>query len=359
MEIGKQEFFKIFASNFNYEIVDTKVGQAIKMPARDAFIYSSITGAGYLDNPSYPFTPKGLMKLFYNALNYKFVTGIFDNTTLKHTPYLLNKAKPYIFEGDKYILPVEFTSDGDLERVITEVLEVVENPNDYLIQRIELRKKGNGMEPFMEYLASEYFKKEGYIVETQVPLAHSIGSPDFAGYGINEITKEISDSFQLTEGFHLIELSMIRACTNNRIDYSAQAKNDIIVGEAKTSTKVVAKQLEKYLDTGLFDEGYEINPLKDSPEKDYFGLVSIGKDYQLNVKKPDAKYNVVNGMPKQEYINWLVNYYKFYLIANLTNDELNSLYQEKRNGLIRNKDDISTLISELSLAEIIKIVKSL
>ena len=34
----------------------------------------------------------------------------------------------------------------------------------------------------MEYLTCETFKKYGYVVENQIPLAHSIGSPDFGGY---------------------------------------------------------------------------------------------------------------------------------------------------------------------------------
>ena len=51
MEIYKQDYFKIFQTNFEYELVDTPLGRAVKMPSRDAFIYSAITGSGYLENP--------------------------------------------------------------------------------------------------------------------------------------------------------------------------------------------------------------------------------------------------------------------------------------------------------------------
>ena len=95
MEIYKENFFKIFKANFNFEIVETEMGTAVKMPAKEAFIYSVITGAGYFENPIYPFTPKGLMKLFYNAFDYKFVSGIFDNGVLKNTPYIMSQAKEY------------------------------------------------------------------------------------------------------------------------------------------------------------------------------------------------------------------------------------------------------------------------
>ena len=114
MEIYTQEFFNIFKANFRYKIVKTEMGMAVKMSAKDAFIYSSITGAGYFENPVYPFTPKGLLKLFYNAFNYKFVSGIFDNGVLKNSPYILSKAKKYLLKGSKYIIPIEFESEDKL-----------------------------------------------------------------------------------------------------------------------------------------------------------------------------------------------------------------------------------------------------
>ena len=103
MEISKSVFLRVFKSNFTYNLVETELGQAVKVPARDAFIYSCVTGAGYLDNPIYLFTPNGLIKLFYNAFNYKFVTGIFSNITLKNTPYIWALAKSYLFNEPKYI----------------------------------------------------------------------------------------------------------------------------------------------------------------------------------------------------------------------------------------------------------------
>ena len=41
----------------------------------------------------------------------KFVSGIFDNGVLKNTPYILSQAKKYLFEDDKYIIPIEFESE--------------------------------------------------------------------------------------------------------------------------------------------------------------------------------------------------------------------------------------------------------
>ena len=95
MELNKENIINIFKNNFNCEIIETDLGKGFKLSPYQAFIFCSITGSGYLDNPIMPFTPKGLLKVFYNAMHYNFVTGLFDNTNLKHTPYSLNQVYPF------------------------------------------------------------------------------------------------------------------------------------------------------------------------------------------------------------------------------------------------------------------------
>lgn len=360
MEIYKQDYFKIFKANFNYEIVDTEMGEAIKIPPRDAFIYSSVTGAGYLENPVYQFTPKGLMKLFYNAFNYKFVSGIFDNGVLKNTPYILSKAKSYLFEGDKYIVPVEFESESDLTNFLENQFNKIKNREHYIIQRIEVSKQGNGMEPLMEYLAAEYFKCKGFIVENQVPLSHSIGSPDFAGYGLTSTIKEINESGYLPgHGFHIIELALIRNFKNlNGVSGEAES-SELLVGEAKTGTSQMSTQLEKYLKTGLFDKGFEIHPSKVNPSKDYWGLITFDKDYKIKVISPQNKYIADDPMPKEDYVNWLENYIKFYLIANFSNDELSSYYSETSKGSLNKESDLVDFVLRTKTKDILNKIKQL
>src|SRR3989344_5352245 len=234
MEINANEFIKIMSKNFGYKITDTSIGQGIIVDQFNAFIYSTVTGAGYLDDPLYQFTPKGLMKLFYNALDYKFVTGIFDNTTLKNTPYIIAQSKTYLFEGDKVIIPVEFESEIELQKKLKKFVSELKEPStNYIIQRIEKSKKGNGMEPFMEYLACEAMRVKKFIVENQIPLSHSAGSPDFGGYKLN-----IPRYFNK---IHLIELSLVRLGWN--IKSSSDNKGlFFIVGEAKTSTTQMKNQ---------------------------------------------------------------------------------------------------------------------
>ena len=162
LELSKEEILEVFRKNFNYPIIDTPIGKGVKMPARDAFLFCNVTGAGYLDNFVYPFTPKGLMKLFYNAFDYNFVTGVFEKTTLKNTPYILSKAKPFIFDSTcKVVVPVEFNSELELQDFLEEKFGELSKPTDYIVMRVEMRKNGHGLESFMEYLAGEHFKQKG------------------------------------------------------------------------------------------------------------------------------------------------------------------------------------------------------
>lgn len=360
MEIYKEDFLKIFKSNFSFEIVETEFGSAVKMSAKEAFIYSSVTGAGYLENPIYPFTPKGLMKLFYNAFNYKFVSGIFDNGVLKNTPHILSQAKQYLFNGDKYIVPIEFESEEKLNEMLREKFDTLKNRENYIIQRIETSKQGNGMEPFMEYLVGEYFRHLGFIVENQIPLAHAIGSPDFAGYGLSKIIAKINNyGFLSSEGFHMIELALIRNFKGYiKNDYS-RVTHDFIVGEAKTGTVVMTKQLEKYLNTGLFDRGFEICPAKAKPSKDYFGLIALDTDNKIKITLPEVKYTPKSPLSKEEYVSWLGNYIKFYLISNFTNDELKQFHREVKGKEINKESDLVNFVLGLETDDILEKIKLL
>ena len=82
------------------------------------------------------------------------------------------------------------------------------------------------MEPFMEYIATECFKMGGYIVENQIPLAHSVGSPDFAGYKLKN----------QQSGFHIEELFLLCITKDFRLLNQFMIEH-AIVGESKTSTK--------------------------------------------------------------------------------------------------------------------------
>lgn len=349
MEIDSKSFIEIMNRNFGFEVVETSLGKGIKVNNLKAFIYSSITGAGYLDNPVYPFTIKGLTKLFYNAFDYKFVTGLFDNTNLKNTPYQLSKAKPFLFDSDKIIIPVEFKTELELQKKLENFIDCLKDkPTNYLIQRIEISKKGNGMEPFMEYLACEYLKDNYFIVENQIPLTHSAGSPDFGAYCLNSEKKFFSK-------IHILELSLLRLGLELNLINKEQAS--FLVGEAKTSTTNMKVQLKKYLKTGIFNKGIEIHPDKKVPSEDFFGILSLDENYKINYIPPRKQNPFLDKSKQREYSNWLSNYFKFYLLANLTNDEFIKFFEIKKKKSISSKQDIIYFVSDLNFEDILNEIK--
>jgi hypothetical protein len=285
------------------------------------------------------------MKLFYNALDYKFVTGIFDNTTLKNTPYLIGQSKKYIFNSDKIIIPVEFESEMELQSKLKKFTsETSESSTNFIIQRIEKSKKGNGMEPFMEYIACEVMKGKDFIVENQIPLSHNAGSPDFGGYNLK--TKICFNKI------HLIELSLIRLGWN--IKHCQQNKESkCIVGEAKTSTSQMKTQIQKYLNTKFFNDCFEIHPSKTIPSSSKFGLITIDDSYSIKIIERQSGEPLYDTKKQESYVIWLSNYIKYYLIANLTNDEFLEFYKQITNKKLSSIQDVTSFVNSLGYNDIL------
>jgi len=359
MELSKENIINIFKNNFKYEIIETEVGKGIKLSPYQAFIFCSITGSGYLDNAIMPFTPKGLLKIFYNAMHYNFVTGLFDNTNLKHTPYSLNQLHPFLFSDDfKVIIPIEFDSDIELQDFLFEKIKTITNPTQYIIMRVETSKKGNGLEPFMEYLANTYFVNKGFICENQIPLSHTLGSPDFGGYGIPEVLRILSKYGVHFNGLNIIELAMLRF-NKNYIVTNRIFSDDLIVGEAKTSTTIMEKQLNKYLASKLFNYGIEIHPSKPLPSNNSFGLLNIDDKAFVQYTMPKIKNELIDIKHQAEYKEWIKSYVKLYLIANLSNNEFQSFHKEVTGNSISSNSDISIFVGILSFEMILDKLKEL
>lgn len=352
MELNKNTITEIFKKNFNYPIVETIAGTAIKMNAFAAFHFCNITGASYLNNTTYPFSPKGAMKILREACKYNIVTGIFDNASLLYSPTELYLTQNYLFRNDKYILLKECNSEQEFREEIQNDYNIIEanglQTTDFIIFRIEAWKHGNGMESFLEYLACEYFRHKGYIVENQITLVHTVGTPDFGGFKLKN-----SDT-----GFHIVELAMLRITKNLNLLNNLDIQH-VIVGEAKTSTTVMDTQLKKYLNTGLFHKGYEMHPEKSEASHPYFGILSINSDYSLRVEEPSAPYTIIGDsqLDYDEYMKWYENNLKLYIISNLTNAELKTFVEGKKPRGNYSSRKIIDVITSASTEEIIDTVK--
>lgn len=351
-DINRTNIYDILHKNLGFEIIETPIGKAVKMPAIDAFLFSNITGAGYLDNPTFLFSPKGTQKILREAFEYHFVTGIFNGTSLFYCPIELQKKKPYLFSGDKYVVFKEFTDECALTEEVQANFDLIyesgKPTTDYIIARIEAAKNGNGMEPFLEYMACEHFKRHGFIVENQVPLAATVGSPDFGGYKLRSAKT----------GFHINELSLIRI-TRDLSLLDGINVDGAIVGEAKTSTTIMEKQLRKYMNTGLFSLGYELHPYKIEPSIAAFGLLNFTDDCMLRIREPKESYAAVSSTTwsKTNYLAWLNNYLKFFLMANLSKDEFDTFISDKLNKRKYTVDEMVGTITGLSFEKIVSTIK--
>lgn len=323
--INAAEIVGILNNSFGYTIVDTPIGLGVELGAYDAFIFSAITGAGYLENKVFPYTPKGQMKVFQNVFENKFVTGLLENFSFRYSPYYLNASREFLFFGKKIIVPVEFNDEREL-RTKLNLLSEFNNP-DYLVLRLETYKKGFGLEPFLEYLVCRYFNRLGYITENQIPLFPTVGSPDFGGFK-NYSGFELNGLELFNKGFNILELSLIRLFSSADSQQFFDDNPHVIVGEAKTSTTNIAKQIQKYIETGLYNEAIEIFPSYQSSSHNSLFYVDSKLSLRYE-KKSDIKVD----FKKQElYLSWIKNYFKYYILSNYSNDEFR-LYFKYATGM--------------------------
>jgi hypothetical protein len=348
--ISRDEVVEILFNSFGYPKIQTPLGTGVILNAYDAFIFSAITGAGYLENKIFPYTPKGQMKVFQNAFENKFVTGLIENYSFRSTPIYLSQNREYLFKGDKTLIPVEFNDEVELRKKL-DLLSQTGDTN-YIILRLETYKKGYGLEPFLEYLACKYFNDLGYITENQIPLLPTVGSPDFGGFRLYK-GFEFSGLSLFNSGFNVIELSLLRIFKSSESFQSFKDEPHIIVGEAKTSTTNISKQIQKYIDTGLFNESIEMFPFYNSESTN--SSFYIGKDLKLVYTKKSIL--TINIKRQIDYLNWLKNYFKYYLLSNYTNDEFRFYYKKKTGSEFCENKNFLEFIDNITISQLLVDIK--
>lgn len=352
MHITSQNFLKIFQENGCGSITSSLIGNGILMDSYDAFIYSYITEARYLNNPLYGYTPKNNLLLFREALSFNTVSGIFINGILKTSPKILAECEDfsYLFSSEKkIIIPIEYAKEIEFNKQKKEFYNrLISNnldPCNYIIQPINLSKKGFGLEPLMEFLSCYFFKEKGFLVESQIQLFPNIGSPDIGIYKPNPWGGK---------GLILIEFAMLFLKKNyNFLDFNII---DQSVGEVKTSTTIMKKQIEKYLTTKIFHKAVEIHPTKNNPSLPEFSLLNIDSNFKLNYIESEHLFPT-NLITKNEYSSWIEKNIKIYLILNLKLEDIVSL-QNKFHiySEVIDIKNILTIVNNLSIKQIFDIV---
>ena len=359
MRLNKQNTLKVLSENFRLKIVsDDCVGDVVAMSAYEAYIYSAVTGHYYLDSDNRHFTPNGLMQIFHQANSYNLVTGMFDRDgNLYNTPVNQAEKMKFITQGVKHIVPVEYDTNANLKNKLTIIEACLQkhgkDPRDYIICRIKKSTSGYSMEPFMEYVATRYFNERGLLTETQIPFYYSGGTPDFAAYSLPDIKATIEKRLRFG-GASFIGLASIRVFPE-RVDGGGKiSRVETIVGEAKTGSTSGLEQVKKYLRCGVFNKAYEIIPHKESPEVTA-GLFTFDENGEIQVYEATSRAPVIPAKQK-EYISWIGDYIKYFLVANLYNEELDEIYGKATGNKTRTVGELISFINNTSLEEVLNFV---
>lgn len=364
MRLDGRNVIKILNKNFGFQIQDNPVaGEVIKVSGLDAYLYSSITGHPYLCNSSGGFSPNGLMQVFNQANSYNAVSGMFDRAGhFKYTPLLLSRDYPFISGSEKYIVPLEYDKHSEYESKRKALYEKLRkgnlDPSDFIICTIKKSTSGYGMEPFCEYVTSEYFRRKGYLTETQIPFYYNGGTPDFAAYDYPEVMSVLRKNGLIFSGATLVELATFRLFGSNKSKIAKSNEAEAIVGEAKTSSMEAIKQIQKYLGKRIFNKAYEIIPHKDKSEV-ICGLITFSDAGEIVIFEGKEK-PLVDNKVQSAYFEWLGNYIKYFLLANLDNAEFNDFYKRKTGKEFPTGiDNLVAFVNTLEYSEIINQVLSL
>jgi len=361
--IDENLILKILVNGLGYQLVEVPaLGSAVKMTAREAFIYSVITSHGYLD----PKEPDNLYRLtrdafrvFNQACQYEFQEGIFSLSDMRLASTVNNEAlrKPYVARGEKFVLPIRHGTYREFQLVLKQIsdrmLSTGLNPNDLIICPIKMGSAVVELESFFEFVVSRYFRNAGFLTDTQIPFFYGVGTPDIAAYMLPDYLQSLSQHGYLDSGGSLIDLMTVSTFGHYQKKTRGQLKSEAIVCEVKTS-QIAAPQITKYTATEIFNKAYEVIPCQKEPES-YAGLITVDSSGRLVIFESKEPIRFSEKRQK-EYLDWIEQYAKFYLLANLFTDELETMLFN--NGLKLNQRDLLRFTRHNSIEKLVMQVES-
>lgn len=350
-KINISDFFEIFNKAGIGEKCEIKGVNYLKLDAHEAFILSEICGGIYLGASSDKgtFSYKGLGKIFHSVGRTDFVVGLYDKGLPYFTPYKISQKYKWISTGYFYVLPIAVEKEEDFSLLLDSLKQELEGSEKIMVLRIETFKKGHGLENLLEYVFGKDFVDEGYLVESQSPLSHSLGSPDLVSIKSRAIKEFLEDLEIEWKGRFIIEFAMLRSFdieskSINGLTAKSLSEDLALVCEAKVDNVDTVKRLRKYLSSGYFDYGVQI-------KTDYYeisdpSLLSLGFDHQWRIKKQKCRDGMIASKSGQEaYFSWYKLVIKLFLFSNFSEAEIESYSAKKylndpRNWLLEKNSDL-------------------
>lgn len=350
--MDKSEILKLF-EELNYEIVqDPNMGDLVKMDARDAFQFASITGAKYLIYEN-GFFMKGRNEVFIHRGTFSNGYLIYSNGLFSqdengkiiegNSARNLRQRFPSVFDGEKYII-IEDIEEGrrsNIEPTIySRLIENDKTPSDFVLYKNFL--SNNLGESFLEYLASLYFISRGYVVENQVEwfqqnfnyqgVLYQGGIPDFSAFhcGMSSILAKLG-YIKPNEGVSVSLLPVISNFQNIEENRNANYDYDLIIGEAKTdagSLPNALEQLNKYSAMKIANKLFTIIP--NSTMNDRFGSLFIHNNKMVCQAAPNERTDTAQ---QADDSKWLDVYIKMLLLGNLEIDNITTYISLHRHSV--------------------------
>jgi hypothetical protein len=362
-DINSTRVLQLF-KNLGYDLIETKVGVAIVFNPVNAFVFSLVTGASYLDDNHFPFTLKGLTKLFNSAFSTKPVWGLLDGDELGFTPRNICNIRPYVFDGPKFVIPVDITTEADSRDWVGQARGILHDPENFLLFRVETWKSGNGMEPLLEYLACHTFRHLGLLVESQIPLTATTGSPDFLALRDDSLFDSLNLRFKNSfSGAHLIELAQLFSPKLDHSQWPIETVDPLsldilsVVGEAKVGNASPLTQLSKYDSTGFFSQQLALLDRSPATRKAPLSYLYVSSRDSVVLETNAQSPTTSRDSKIHQYRNWYHLVAKCYLLANF--DSTSILALKRTRALPKLSTTAQTLIEladQLDVEEILDIL---
>lgn len=351
--ISKEVFFRLFEQNTEFEELEVNNNSTVKMSAYEAFIYSNITGSGYLDSLVMPFTPKGLMKIFQSENNQDLVTGLWDKFHPYYTPRKIAQARSYITCGDKYVIPLEFTSEVEYNEQIRQLFYAQDFPGQFLIQRMEKNKRGSGLESLIEYFTCEHFRTMGYIVDNQFPLSQACGTPDWVAIGTDlpeygSLRKKGAYLFEFAMPSFFGDRKFLRSSLENTYGKS-------IVGEVKVTATNSIKQLNKYLSTNFFDSGVFCFTDRFVPNNSHASIVYFDENWKFSFERGTDLIVSENSSNYEKFIQFMLLNVKIYLLSSFDDFKILDILSISSFSDIHSKENFISRMNQIDIETMLKI----
>lgn len=366
----------ILNKNLGFKLIPDPVLKdqiSLELSSEQAFSLSLVQGATYL------VTSTGLS--FKDRLEIFIHRGIFQNNKYIYSPGLFGRNLggfltpgnsprelfskfPSIKSGTKKLIfrSMSGQNGSNIEKQTRdEIIKAGFNSDDFLL--FKFSEDLTYLEPFFEYLSCKVFDNLGYFTESQTPWFQQSyngltgGIPDYSIFFIKEF-QELKKKNLLPSFMLLQNLSTLFAWRGNHdtigVDY------DFYIGEVKSSKKfndAAKKQLDRYskasLATRLYATLYDENMFDDR-----YGLIHLRDDFGINICHPHKELNVDSELRKQDG-KWIVDYTKFYLLANLPFNQIIDFISNKTNKKEKTKlesFDLLQAIHKTNFGEIVDLI---